>query len=218
LNSGSGASSTPPGGASSSSSCQASALRGSSAGRKGSSSIVRDGRSGGSKESAAIFRFGGRGWSPVIGRYGSYGAIGRAAGGRGELPDARSCSVSSPSGSSSRGPEPRPCWDIAPIPAWRAGRACLQLTSSPRFQDSMVGCAARTSATRTARQLWRSRPVLPPASLGAGVVSVQATAAPRRGVRSRARMGLASVAASRSQSAWHAAPRARALRPPVADD
>src|SRR3954453_5985623 len=108
-NPGSAASSAPPTGTSSNSSCQASALRGSSAGRKGSSSAARDERCDGSKGSAAILRVGDCGRSPVIGRYGSYGAIGGAdTGGKEERLDGCSLSVSSPSESSSWGPEPRP--------------------------------------------------------------------------------------------------------------
>ena len=71
-------------GASSSSSCQASALRGSSAGRKGSSSAGArwtnrwlEGISG------DIARWRVAAGHRVTGRYGSYGAIGRAAGGNG---------------------------------------------------------------------------------------------------------------------------------------
>ena len=207
------------GDASSSSSCQASALSGSSAGRKGSSSLPRDGRTGGSNESAATLRVGSRGRSPVTGRYGSYGAIGRAAGGKGELPDARSCPVSltlgivvtGPGAATMLGHRSRSC--LA-----RGARACLRLTSSPRFQDSMVDSAARGSATRRAYRRQGARPVLTPGSPGAEAMSAQAMAAPRREARSRRRTGSASAAASRSRSARHAAPRASALQPPAADD
>ena len=137
--------------ASSSSSCQASALSGSSAGRKGSSSLTRDGRTGGSEESAATLRVGSRGRSPVTGRYGSYGAIGRAAGGKGKLPDDAllfglltvGIVVTGSGAATMLGHRSRSCLT-------RGARACLRLTSSPRFQDSMVDSAARGSATRTA--------------------------------------------------------------------